>query len=122
MGELNKDLLMAIYNSDFIFSQQSIYSDTIGIGSPKAKEQGYLFLEEDSISQLYLRNFENTLKLGSILGTGEFMFNLSNIASLLHTELKEDVENSVFLPKARKCKASIISMFKRQNFVKIFFR
>ena len=112
--ENNRDILKLIYSSDFSFNQQCVYSSVIGIENPKAVGQGMLFSDTEYISQTYLRNFENTSKLGAILGSGEYMSNFSNIAALYRQDLKENINNCIYLPKARKCKTSLVHCLKNR--------
>jgi SagB-type dehydrogenase family enzyme len=109
-----RDILKQIYSSDFVFNQQSIYSSVIGIENPKTIEQGLLFSNVEFISQTYLRNFENTSRLGAVLSTGEYMSNSSNIAALYQQDLKEDISDCIHLPKARKCKISLLQCLKNR--------
>lgn len=110
-----ENLLKLMLNSEFIFDQQSIYSDCSGVALPKLFTQGQLFTGEDSVSQQYLLNFENSYKMGPILGTGEYMANPANVSLLYENCYNEEVENVITLPSARHIKVNLEYVLKKRE-------
>lgn len=98
------NLLQAIYSSELFYDQQSIYVDNCSLASSKEYSQNQFFARKNYTSQTYLMNFENSYKMGAILGTGEYMANMSNIALLYENKYNEEIENIIKLPKPRKIK------------------
>ena len=71
---LNKiDCLKTIASSEFNMSGQTIYADNCAADFSNMYIQGNYFSKTESISQLYLSNFENSYKEGPILSTGDFI-------------------------------------------------
>lgn len=95
--------------------KQGIYTRSCGVDFPRTRFYGQLFSHEDSPAMTYLRNFENSYKLGPILGTGEFMQNTSNMAMLLESQMREDIEDAIKLPPARKLKVSLIEALNERH-------
>ncbi len=121
MEELKEeDVIQGVMHSDFAFSQQTVYADLTGMGLPKIESQGHLFSQGISLSQLYLLNFENTSKMGPILGTGEFMMSPTNIMALYRNDLREDLEGAIKLPKPRKMFASFAKLLQGRRSSRYF--
>lgn len=95
------DYFKIIASSEFQMSGQTIYADNCAADFSNMYIQGNYFSKTESISQLYLSNFENSYKEGPILSTGDFMNNPQNMISLMIHDYKEKKEDAIILPKPR---------------------
>lgn len=107
MNQNKINLLKSLLSSEFAYDQQNVYSNYSGVASPRLFEQGQFFSDQTFIAQQYLLNFENSYKMGPILGTGEYMANASNVALLYENIYNEEIENIIKLPKPRKIKVRL---------------
>lgn len=101
------NIIKNLFISENIYNEQNIYCDSVGVESPDLYLKGRFFSRNQLISQVYLTNFENTFKMGQILGTGDFMSNPINILPLVESSYKEDTQNCILLKKPRKMNVSL---------------
>lgn len=106
MTQKEKDI-KAVLSSDFVFDQEGVYSDNVGVFAPRAACVGRFFSDYTLISQEYLSNFENSYKYGAVTGTAVYMQNRANILALYEKQYEEDVSDVIHLPKARAMKVSL---------------
>lgn len=109
-------IIQMILASDRCFQQETVYADCAGVHSPTMNIQGNLFNPDTAISQLYLNNFENSFKLGPIMGTGEYMAKPENMFSLFQSQYAENNADAVMLPKPRKLRVQLNeALYNRQS-------
>lgn len=101
------DVIKNLLISENIYNEQNIYCDAVGIETPDLYSKGRFFSKKQLISQVYLNNFENSFKMGQILGTGEFMANPMNVLPLFESTYKENTKNCIRLNKPRKVKMDL---------------
>ncbi|MBQ9239010.1 MAG: SagB family peptide dehydrogenase [Treponema sp.] len=102
-----KKILQALVGSESNYSQQSIYPDSAGMDSPDLFMKGKYFSTEDINSQIYLRNYENSYRLGPISGTSEFMAHPENMVALFERRYREEIDGAIMLPKPRILQAKL---------------
>lgn len=115
-----KDFIRSIIISDYIFTKQGIYTDCSALNSPQLGVQSRLFGSDENTSQTYLRNFENSYKMGPILGTGDFLSKMSNLITLFDPSFEENLDDTVNLPKPRKIKVPLDTVLMNRKSSRFF--
>jgi len=111
-----KDILKLVLQSEVASSQECVLTESTGLNLPRIFNESRRFGKQTSISQEYLSNFEINYKMGSILGTAEFMNDIANTLSLYNPQYEEetDKENLVPLPKPRKLNTKLAEALKNR--------